>query len=237
MTPVHVGPSSVRAGTRLAALAGCALVLGLSAPGAFAATVRGTLRVPSPPHDEPAFHPYAGRATSMVCAARSPRGLPVDAVVYLESIPAAVDSTLPAVARPKLAQKDQSFAPRVVAVPVGGAVDFPNLDPIYHNVFSVSPIRRFDLGKYPRGESRTVRFPKAGLVNVYCDIHSDMAAFVLVLPNRAYARPRADGTWQLPDVPPGRYTLCWWHPDFPPGKRDLEVGAAGETVADVSFAP
>ena len=127
--------------------------------------------------------------------------------------------------------------PRVVSVATGSAVDFPNQDPIYHNVFSVSTTRRFDLGKYPKGQSRSVTFPKAGVVNVYCDIHSDMAAFILVLPNRAFARPRADGSWQLPDVPPGRYTLCWWHPDFPAGRRELEVGSSGDAVVDVSFAP
>ena len=96
-------------------------------------------------------------------------------------------------------------------------------------------MRRFDLGKYPQGESRTVRFPKAGLVNVYCDIHSDMAAFILVVPNRAFARPRPDGTWQLPDLPPGRYALCWWHPDFRPGRREVELGGHDDVVVDVEF--
>jgi hypothetical protein len=218
-------------------LAGMLLAIGLASTGARAATVRGTIRVPAPPRDEPTFRPYAGRANAMVCATRPPRGLRSDAVVYLESVPADVDSGLPPAPRPKLAQKDQSFSPRVVVVPAGGSVDFPNLDPIYHNVFSVSPIRRFDLGKYPRGESRSVRFSKPGVVNVYCDIHSDMAAFILVLPNRAFARPRADGSWQLPDVPGGRYALCWWHPDFPCGRRDIEIGEGRDNVVDLEFAP
>ena len=212
------------------------LALSLLAPAVPAARLHGTIRVPGGSHDDPAFHPYAGHASSMAGHAMAERGALGDAVLYLESVPAAADSALPApVARPKLAQKDQSFVPRVVVVPVGGTVDFPNMDPIYHNVFSVSPVKRFDLGKYPRGESRSVRFPRAGLVNVYCDIHSDMAAFILVVPNRAFARPRADGGWELPDVPPGRYVLCWWHPDFPGGRREIEVGDRDDAVVDVNF--
>ena len=213
-----------------------AFALSLIAPAALAARLHGTVRVPGGSHDDPAFHPYAGHASSMAGHAMAERGALVDAVVYLESVPAAVDSALPAPAgHPKLAQKDQSFVPRVVVVPVGWTVDFPNMDPIYHNVFSVSPIKRFDLGKYPRGESRSVKFPRAGLVNVYCDIHSDMAAFILVVPNRAFVRPRADGTWQLPDVPPGHYVLCWWHPDFAGGRRELELDDRTDTPVDVSF--
>jgi plastocyanin len=213
-----------------------ALALILFASAAPAARLHGTVRVPGGSHDDPAFHPYAGHASSMAGHVMSVRGAVVDAVIYLESVPASVDSSVPVPAtHPKLAQKDQSFVPRVVVVPVGGIVDFPNMDPIYHNVFSVSPVKRFDLGKYPRGESRSVRFPKAGLVNVYCDIHSDMAAFILVVPNRAFARPHADGAWELPDVPPGHYVLCWWHPDLSGGRREIEVGDREPAAVDVSF--
>jgi plastocyanin len=210
------------------------LLLLVAAP-AFAARLHGTVRLPGAVHDDPSFHAYAGQASSMAEHMRTERGALTDAVLYVESVSASVDSGLPLAAiHPRLAQKDQSFQPRVVVVPVGGTVDFPNLDAIYHNVFSVSPIKRFDLGKYPRGESKSVRFPKAGLVNVYCDIHSDMAGFVLVTPNRAFARARADGTWQLPDLPPGHYVLCWWHPDFPAGKREVDLGAS-DTNVDVEF--
>jgi plastocyanin len=209
---------------------------GLLATACHAAIVRGTVRVPPPQPESPSFQPYTGTACAMPGHARAPRGAVTDAVLYVESLPAQADSALPMPAtRPRLAQKDQSFVPRVVAIPVGGTVDFPNLDPIYHNVFSVSPVRRFDLGKYPRGESRSVRFTRAGLVNVYCDIHSDMAGFILVTPTRAYARPKPDGAWQLPDLPPGHYTLHWWHPDFPPGQRELDLGAAADAVVDVVF--
>jgi plastocyanin len=217
-------------------LSTCLLALAVWSPTAFAHSVRGTLRTPAAVRDEPAFQPYAGHASSMAGHARAVRGAVTDAVVWLEGVSAQADSglSMPA-SNPKLAQKDQSFAPRVVAIPVGGSVDFPNLDPIYHNVFSVSPTRRFDLGKYPRGESRTVRFPKAGLVNVYCDIHSDMAGFILVTPTRALTRPRADGSWQLPDLPPGHYTLHWWHPDFGAGQKDVALGAEADLTVDLGY--
>jgi hypothetical protein len=114
-------------------------------------------------------------------------------------------------------------------------VDFPNLDPIYHNVFSLSPVRRFDLGKYPRGHSRQVTFPKPGLVNVYCDIHSDMEAFILVLPNHAFARPTRAGEFTLPDLPAGRYILKAWHPDLGERSETVEVPATGDVTADVEF--
>lgn len=195
------------------------------APVARAAVLRGTLAVPPAPPASRHLNAYPGQASAMASHKMSPRGAVTDAVLWFGHIPASADSALrlSAPARPKLAQKDQCFMPRVVSVAVGGAVDFPNQDPIYHNVFSVSTVRRFDLGKYPRGHSRSVTFPRAGVVNVYCDIHSDMAAFVLVAPNPAYAQPAADGVFELPDVPAGRYTLHVWHPDFGTFEREVEL--------------
>ena len=197
------------------------------APCTRAAVLRGTLTVPATAPHPHTMNAYPGHADAMASHKMSPRGAVVDAVLWLERVPAAAESALaalPVPPRPRLAQKDQCFMPRVVSVSVGGAVEFPNQDPIYHNVFSVSTTRRFDLGKYPQGQSRSVTFPKAGLVNVYCDIHSDMAAFVRVTPNRAYAQPAASGEWALPEVPPGRYTLHVWHPDFGSFEREVEAG-------------
>lgn len=210
-----------------------ALALALACvPPARGAVLRGTLAVPPAPAQAHLLNAYPGQAGSMASHRMSPRGAVQDAVLWFERIPAVADSALAlsAPARPKLAQKDQCFMPRVVSVSVGGAVDFPNQDPIYHNVFSVSTVRRFDLGKYPKGHSRSVTFPKAGVVNVYCDIHSDMAAFVLVAPNRAYTQPGADGTFALPDVPAGRYVLHVWHPDFGAFEREVDL-AEDRTLA------
>jgi len=165
------------------------------------------------------------------------RGRAGDAVVYIAKLPAHVESTLARVPEPHplLAQKDEAFVPRVVVVTRGGIVDFPNRDPIFHNVFSLSPTRRFDLGKYRQGHSKSVRFDRTGVVKVYCDIHAEMEAFVLVVANRAYALPRADGSYELPDLPPGRYELRAWHPDLPEITRNVEVPDHGDVRVDVSF--
>lgn len=207
-----------------------AAVLLAAPPLARAAVLRGTLSVPPAPPQAKHLNAYPGQAGSMASHRMAPRGAVGDAVLWFERIPGAADSAIAPPPRPKLAQKDQCFMPRVVSVPVGGTVDFPNQDPIYHNVFSVSTTRRFDLGKYPKGHSRSVTFQKAGVVNVYCDIHSDMAAFVLVAPNRAFTQPGADGAFVLPDVPAGRYTLHVWHPDFGAFERDVEL-AEDRTLA------
>ncbi len=213
-----------------AAAFACALFA--AAAPTLADTLRGTLAVPAAAPRASARNAYPGHADAMASHTMAPRGAVSDAVLWLARVPASAESSLAAnpKPRPKLAQKDQCFMPRVVSVAAGGAVDFPNLDPIYHNVFSVSTTRRFDLGKYPKGHSRSVTFPKAGLVNVFCDIHSDMAAFVIVTPNRAFAQPGADGAWELPDVPAGRYTLHVWHPDFGAFEREVEI-ADGRTLA------
>lgn len=212
------------------------LLLFVSAMPVHAGVIHGTVRVPALSSGSHTFQPYAGKASSLPGHARPPRGLVTDAVISIDAVPSDVAAALPEYRGARqLAQRDQSFVPRVVSVPVGTEVDFPNQDPIYHNVFSVSPPARFDLGKYPRGQSRRVRMAKAGLVKVFCDIHSDMAAFVVVLPNRAFVRPSEDGSFRLPELPPGRYTLSWWHPDFPGAKREVVVPASGDVNVDVAF--
>lgn len=215
--------------------------LGLAAP-ASAGVIRGVVRVPgfAVAHSEP-MNPYPGHAGAMPGMHAVERGRVTDAVVYVEQIPPAVDSALVAAhpagpdARPQLAQMNEAFVPRVVAVAVGSSVDFPNLDPIYHNVFSLSSTRRFDLGKYPRGHSKSVTFERVGLVNVYCDIHSEMEAFVLVLPHHAFARPVEGGAFALPDLPPGRYRLHVWHPDLTEMVRAVEIPAQGDVSLELSF--
>ncbi len=207
------------------------------APPARAGVIRGMVHVSSAVAARSiAPNPYPGRAASLPGLHGTMRGAVTDAVVYVERVPAAAESALAHSGQhPRLAQKDQAFVPRVVPVAVGTAVDFPNLDPIYHNVFSLSPARRFDLGKYARGKSKTVVFDRTGLVNVYCDIHSDMEAFVLVLPHHAFTQPDAGGAFALPDLPAGRYQLKVWHPDLHETSRVVDVPATGTVTVDLSL--
>lgn len=209
------------------------LSLSLASPG-FAGAIAGSVRMTTKPPADATFRLYAGRASSLPSPVRPPRGLVTDAVLYVEQLPSGANASHPT-DKPQLAQRGQAFEPRVVVVPAGGEVAFPNFDSIYHNVFSVSPTKRFDLGKYPRGNSRSVTFQKPGIVNVFCDIHSDMSAFIVVVPKPAWARPAADGHYSIEGLPAGRYTLHWWHPDFTGGSVTVEVAAEGETTKDVAL--
>jgi plastocyanin len=150
------------------------------------------------------------------------------AVVYLEGGSRAE-------ARPgtfDIATSDKEFVPRVVAVPLGSTVRFPNHDPFNHNVFSASEANQFDLGLYGRGEAKGYTFTSAGLVRVFCNIHPRMVAFVVVLPTRYFAQPTADGTFTIEDVPPGSYTLHVWHERSPQVAQQVAVSRQG--VADLA---
>jgi plastocyanin len=111
----------------------------------------------------------------------------------------------------EIKQLDREFSPDLVVVPVGSTVSFPNLDAIFHNIFSLSKPRSFDLGNYPKGETKTVMFPVPGIVYVYCHLHPNMSATIMVSPTQWYVRANADGRFVLPDVPHGKYTVVAWH--------------------------
>ena len=121
----------------------------------------------------------------------------------------------------------KEFSPHVLVVPVGSTVSFPNYDPFNHNVFSLSEGNPFDLGLYGRGQSRSVRFDKPGLVQVYCNVHAQMSALVLVRDSPWYTQPGSDGSFALSGVPAGSYTLHAWHERAPEITRPLSVPAEG----------
>jgi plastocyanin len=148
------------------------------------------------------------------------------AVVWLEGVaPAKVDPK-PAVIR----QAGLEFRPRALAVPVGSKVDFPNDDDLLHNVFSFSRSNRLELGSYPKGESKSVVFDKKGLVDLRCEVHKHMRAYIHVFDHPYFAVAAADGTWSIPNVPPGKYTLVAWKEFFDPVRQDVEVKADGAKV-------
>jgi plastocyanin len=129
-------------------------------------------------------------------------------VVYLKDV-AFRGSVSPAKA--VLRQEHETFVPHVLPITRGAIVEFPNDDPIFHNVFSLSSAASFDLRRYPRGQSRSQQFPKPGIVKVYCHIHSHMSATIVVLDHPYFTIPEIDGTFELPNVPPGEYTVVGWH--------------------------
>lgn len=108
-------------------------------------------------------------------------------------------------------QKDKTFTPHVLAVPMGSMVDFPNSDPIFHNAFSSYSGQIFDVGLYPPGTKRSVRFGRAGIVRVFCNIHSSMSAVIVVVATPHFAVTKRDGAFEIGDVPPGEYDLTVFH--------------------------
>jgi hypothetical protein len=109
-----------------------------------------------------------------------------------------------------LLQKNKMFHPHLLVVPVGSVVSFPNADPFFHNVFSLFDGRRFDLGLYEAGSTRTVAFTREGISYIFCNIHPDMSAVVLSLVTPYYAIADAQNTFHIADVPEGDYELHVW---------------------------
>lgn len=133
----------------------------------------------------------------------------------------------------RMIQHDTTFTPGIVFVRQGAEVAFPNDDPFFHNVFSYSRPKRFDLGRYPRGESKSVRFDTPGIVKVFCEIHSWMRAVVVVTENPFHTVVAEDGTFTIRDVPPGRYRLHVWH--FDRGDKTVDVEVPGDGVVRVEI--
>ena len=117
----------------------------------------------------------------------------------------------------------------------GSTVDFPNSDPVFHNVFSLSSASTFDLGRYPRGQSKSATFAKAGLVKVYCHLHSEMSASILVLDHPYFTIPDLDGSFTLPNVPAGGYTIVGWHERVGERTGTVTVRAGGSASIDLAL--
>lgn len=134
-----------------------------------------------------------------------------DAVIWLmpeQKMPPAVASLKPQAFT--LIQKDKKFSPHLLVIPTGSSVDFPNLDPFFHNVFSLFNGKRFDLGLYEAHTHRAVRFDREGVSYIFCNIHPEMAAVIITLSTPFYGISRPDGTVVIHNVPPGSYRLRVW---------------------------
>ena len=149
-------------------------------------------------------------------------------VVYLEN--AGSVSGVPVTAR--MEQQNRRFSPDLVVIPARSSVSFPNFDPIFHNVFSLSKPKSFDLGNYPKGQSRTVIFPKPGIVFVYCHLHPNMAGTIVVAPGPWAARVDEAGQYVLAGVPPGRYSIVAWHKTGGTFRKPIDVVAGRDAEAN-----
>jgi plastocyanin len=154
-------------------------------------------------------------------------------VVYFESGPrGAFDA--PSDRHGRIDQRNERFIPHVLAITAGTWVDFPNADRTYHNVFSLSKTKTFNLGRYAAGHSKSVLFDEPGVVRVFCEIHSHMSAFILVFGHRFFAVTDDEGRYRIDGVPPGSYTLMVWNEsirdDAP--RRTVTVGESGDVDAD-----
>jgi hypothetical protein len=149
---------------------------------------------------------------------------------------------------PQLVQKNKSFQPSLLVIPVGGKVEFPNHDPFFHNVFSLFEGKRFDLGLYESGTTRFVQFDKPGVSFIFCNIHAQMSAVVIALSTPYYAISDWRGDVTIPDVPPGRYQVQVFHSsvasdalralsrEITVAPGDTSLGAFTLSVSDVTVA-
>jgi len=158
-------------------------------------------------------------------------GDPSDAFVWIEGAP----GPPPPPGRASITMRNKTFEPAIVQLPVGSRLTFPNADPILHNVFSVSGGNRFDLGLYPRGPGRDVVLREPGVVRIFCNVHPQMEAFVVVTPGSFAARPAADGRFTIPDLPAGRYTVRIWHERGGADERVVEIGADGAAAVEFTL--
>ena len=169
-----------------------------------AASVRGRVSIGIPVTAKRSTSAYSRSIQTMALAPESELR---HVVVYVKDAPRTIVPPM----RAEIRQRNENFVPRVVAVTVGSTVEFPNDDPIYHNVFSLSRTKTFDLGRFPQGKSRGERFDKPGVVKVFCQIHSHMSATVMVFDHPWFAIPDEQGNFDLSGVPPGTHQITAWH--------------------------
>ena len=185
-------------------VAGLAATLGTEPSAQEAGGVRGRVSIGIPITAKRGTSTYS---RSIPTVALAPETELRHVVVYVKDAPKTAVQPM----RAEIRQRNENFVPRVVAVTVGSVVEFPNDDPIYHNVFSLSRTKTFDLGRFPKGKSRGERFDKAGVVKVFCQIHSHMSATVMVFDHPWFAIPDEQGNFDLSGVPPGMHQITAWH--------------------------
>jgi plastocyanin len=204
---------STRAGLAIAAV-WLAIGPGAAAPppnGRIEGRVTISVPVAAPP-------PSAAYGSRRIAPTPAPQSEVTNVIVSVKNPPK--PPALPPM-RAAIRQQNETFVPHVVAITAGSTVDFPNGDPFFHDVFSLSRGGSFDLGSYPQGKSKSERFTRPGLIKVYCHLHSHMTASIMVFDHPYFAVPAADGAFVIEDVPPGTYSVIAWHE---------RIGESGQSV-------
>ena len=223
VTPLYGGVPFRATAMQVVVCVFAAWTVGQAAGQAGVGRIEGHVRVIPPPAGAVPSGVYPSRRVSKP----PPKASEIaNVIVFLKDPPKRAE--LPAM-RATITQKDEAFVPRVVAITKGSTIDFPNTDPFFHNVFSLSKGANFDLGRYPKGESRDRRFPNPGLVKVYCHIHSHMTAAIMVFDHPFFRIPGADGSFALDDVPAGNYQISAWHERIGESSSTIKV-EAGRTA-------
>lgn len=171
---------------------------------------------------------YPGRTVDLAAVPKIPEIRNV--VVYIKDAP--LRGALPT-KTVEMRQTHEMFVPHTLAITRGSRVDFPNDDSFYHNVFSLSSAANFNLGRYANGKSNHWDFTKAGIVKVYCNIHSHMSATILVFDHPNFTIPDTDGAFDLPNLSPGDYTVVGWHERV--GERSTRVHVEAGKATDVTL--
>lgn len=215
------------------AIASLAL-LGAAASISEAGTIVGTIKAVAPKDDAPGQSgAYQSRRYKFLDKIDYENL--ADFVVSIDAVeePATGDGPRPTAS---VAQKDGAFEPHILPIVAGSEVAWPNRDEIYHNVFSMSEVKPFDLGMYKStDDAKRLVFEKSGQIDVFCAIHSEMHCIVLVLPNPWFAKSDRRGRFQIGEVPPGKYRLKAWHERLPAKFIDIEVPETGELTLDIEM--
>jgi hypothetical protein len=209
------------------------LAAGLGAAGLSAGTITGTVQAEGPPGTSGEGGGGSYGSLRYKFAEKTDYSRMQDFVVNIDQ-PLPVAGPLPVAT---VTQRDVSFDPRLLVVAVGTKVRWPNADTIYHNVFSLSDAKPFDLGLYAKDDPKVpeLTFDQPGQVDVFCGIHSKMHCIILVLPNSYFAKVNSHKPYVIRDVPAGTYRLKAWHERLVPVVKTVTVPAEGEVKVDFTL--
>jgi plastocyanin len=141
----------------------------------------------------------------------------------------------PSATKTLMDQRNAEFVPHVLTIQRGAVVEFVNRDNTYHNVFSLSPTKKFNIGRRPTGENVPVQFDKEGIVQIFCDIHSHMSAYIIVLDSPYFAQPDDHGNYSLENIPPGTYIIKVWHERLTNQERTITIAPGAHLIENFTM--